>query len=280
MKTILIATDFSKSAENAAIYGFTLAKALKSDCKIFHADKDVSSEPSSNIKLAKLAQRLAKKDKQPLVGEFIPLVRFTSVTAPLDEVADALSEERSMAMIILGTSGAGEQQSGFSGSGSRQMIAGSKLPLLLVPPVAQNRLPRKIALVTSLDENDIPILYSVATLARDLQAEIVIVHIDSGIGDHETHKNQLRLFLEKVREEIRFTAFSYRNIESKNIASDLNRFTTESLTGMLVMSYHRYQQLELLLKEENTYVMEMARQLRIPLLIYPNQSGPSGYPVY
>ncbi|MFD2872943.1 universal stress protein [Mucilaginibacter ximonensis] len=280
METILIATDFSKSAENATIYGLTLAKALKLDCKLFHADNDAADEPASNGQLSRLVKRLTKKDTQPVEGKFTPLIKFTSHTGPLAEVANALSEERSAAMIILGTSGAGEQRSAFSGRGSRQLIAGSKVPLLLVPPVAQKHLPQTIALVTSLNEADIPVVYSVATLALDLHAEIIIVHIDSGSGDHETHKNQLHKFLEKVREEIRFTAFSYRNIESKNIASELSRFTAESLTGMLAMSHGRYQQLESLLKEENTYVMEMARQLRIPLLIYPNRPGKSGYPVY
>jgi hypothetical protein len=152
--------------------------------------------------------------------------------------------------------------------------------LLLVPLAASNELPQKIAFATDLDEKDIPILYSLATLARDLQAEIIIIHIDPGSSDHESRENQLHHFLDKVCKDIRFTAFSYRNIESKDVAAGLSHIATDGSADMLVMSHNRQRQLESLLEAGNSYTLGMVRYLTIPLLIYPKSPIPAAYPVF
>lgn len=119
-----------------------------------------------------------------------------------------------------------------------------------MPPLASTALPQKIAFATDLDEKDIPILRSLATFAHDLKAEIIIVHIDAGSYGHEIPERSAAPFLDKVREDIGFTAFSYRNIESKDIAGDLN------------------------------HIAAMVRDLRIPLLVHPKDKVPAAYPVF
>jgi nucleotide-binding universal stress UspA family protein len=279
METILIPTDFSPPADHAAAYGFKLAEKLKLNIQLCHADKDISTKTSSASKLVSLAGSLVK-EKSPSPGDFIPLIKFTTLCGTVASVAQTLTENTSIPMVVMGTSGTGGQQKGFTGRDSQEMIGSSRIPLLLVPPLASTALPRKIAFATDLDEKDMPILYSLATLARDLKAEIIIVHIDAGSYDHETRKGQLHRFLDKVREDIRFTAFSYRNIESKNVAEGLNHIANEGSVDMLVMSHSRHRQLESLLNAGNSFTLEMAKDLRIPLLVFPKDRVASAYPVF
>lgn len=279
MKTILIPTDFSTAANHAAAYGLKLAERLKSNVLLCHADKDAPVDAPSTAKLVMLASSLEKtKDHSP-AGNFVPLIKVKARTGTVAGVANILSEDAPVSLIIMGTSGTGRQQKGFMGRDSHDMIDSSRLPLLLVPPPAANRLPRKIGFATDLDEKDIPILYSLATLARDLQAGVVIVHIDAGCYDHEARKNQWEHFLEKVCKDIPFITFSYSNIESNGIAAGLNHVVADASIDMLAMSHNRHRQLESLLDAGNSYTIEMARNLRIPLLVYPKDMA-APYPVF
>lgn len=279
METVLIPTDFSTAADHAAAFGFKLAEKLKLNIQLCHADKDRSTEASSTAKLVSLAGNLAAaKSLSP--GDFIPLIKFTTISGTVASATQTLAENAPISLVVMGTSGSGGQQKGFTGRDSQEMIGSSKIPLLLVPPLASTALPRKIAFATDLDDKDVPILYSLSTLARDLQAEIIIAHIDPGSYDHESRKNQFHRFLDKVREDIRFTAFSYRNIEDKNVAEGLNRIAKEGAADMLVMSHSRHRQLESLLDAGNSYTLEMAKDLRIPLLVFPKDSVASAYPVF
>lgn len=282
MKTILIPTDFSPAADHAAAYGFKLAEKLKSNIQLCHADADISTEASSAVKLGNLANNLRKGQSHLPAGDFVPVTKFTALKGTVTSVVNALTENTPIPLIVMGTSGTGEQQKGFTGRDSHDMIGSSVLPLLLVPLAASVELPQKIAFATDLDEKDIPILYSLATLARDLQAEIIIIHIDPGSADDdETRKDLLHHFLDKVSKDIRFTAFSYRNIESKDVAAGLSHIATDGSADMLVMSHNRQRQLESLLEAGNSYTLAMVRDLTIPLLIYPKSPVvPASYPVF
>ena len=280
MKTILILTDFSAGAGRAATYGFRLAEQLKLNIRLCHAINTSTTDNRALTKLTKLKNTLLGKRKKNLPPDvFVPLINCNVLTGTVTDLALILTDA-SVALTVIGTSGAGGQKKGFNGRDTHDMIESGRLPLLLVPELAPNVLPKKIAFATDLHENDVPILYSLATLARDLQAKIVIIHIDAGDADEVARKIQLRCFLDNVSKDIRFTDFSYRHIESGNISAGLNQILNEGWADMLVMSHNRRSQLESLLDTGDSYTREMAQDLRIPLLVFPKDLVKTVYPVF
>jgi len=278
MQTILIPTDFSPVAGHAAIYGFNLAKQLKANIQLCHAENGDTDTGGTMAKLETQAKALTSE--VPRTHGFIPLVKYAALSGTLAEAANTLSADTTALLLVLGTSGTGHQHKGFTGRDSKELIETVSRPILLVPPMASVQLPKKIAFATDLDDRDLPVLYSLATMARDLQAEIVIVYIHPEMESGNGQDNRLQQFLAKADDAVRFIRLSCKPVQGGDVAEVLNEIVVGGTADMLVMSHSRQEQMQLDIDTGNSYTLRMATNLHIPLLIYPKNLVPAIHPLF
>src|ERR1700754_4180112 len=177
MKTIIVATDFSPAAENAARYALHFAKNIKAGIKLYHAFKVPAEAPMAahvawpledyqTIKdevttdLSSLAKKLSNEERavsQP--SSFHPEINYGSQVGPVTDVACNFIGEEKSPLLVMGTWGGGELGRVFLGSNSKEMIDKARFPVLLVPTDATYNGLKKIAFATDLSKSDVDIIH-------------------------------------------------------------------------------------------------------------------------
>lgn len=277
MKTILVPTDFSPAANNAANYAVNIARKTKANIKLCNAVK----VPAESIFAAQVAWPLEDiehlKDgsaaeliylKEVLLqkidtesGGFRPAVQHsTGVGSVIDYVRNIVYDDH-INMVVMGMSGANMFSRFVLGSNSRDLISKADFPLLLIPKGHAYSSIKKIGFATDLSETDIDALHSLASFARYFNAEILISHVLQTTGQDQ---KQVDAFLSNVTCKVDYPNIYYRRLQSDGIKDGLQWLTENGQIDMLVM-VHRDRSFF-----NNSYTQKLAVKSRVPLMVLPD----------
>lgn len=291
MKTMLIPTDFSPAANNAAHYAFQLGKSIKASLKLCYAVMlpveasmgqqvawplmDYSNlQKEANEKLRKLSVGLEANNGtvDPAVIEHPP-VHYAAEIGTLTEVVKQQLKKDKANLVVMGTSGAGALSRFFLGSSSRELMDHADFPILLVPPGAEFQGMKKIAFATDLSEGDIALIHSLSHFARPFNAEIVIVHISPAGFDSDVHQDKIDAFLSEVTCKVNYPKIYYRHVKDMGVDEGLTWLTQHVAIDLLAMVHRRHHFMQRIFEGSRT--KKMAGHLKLPLLVFP-----SGIPVF
>jgi nucleotide-binding universal stress UspA family protein len=193
MKTILVPTDFSPSANNAAKYALKVAQKVKANIKLCNAIKVpaesvlaaqvawlledmVSLKQESNAELDYLTDILEKEIPEKNENFWPRIQHTTGVGNVTDYIRNLVSDDH-INLVIMGMSGANVFSRFVLGSNSRDLIKTADFPLLLIPKNHVYSAIKRIGFATDLSESDIDALHALANFARYFNAEILISHV-------------------------------------------------------------------------------------------------------
>jgi nucleotide-binding universal stress UspA family protein len=286
MKTILVLTDFSQPAYNAAVYALQLAKQLKADIKLCHAFKVPAEDlmaaqiawPLENYSSVKMetdeelrfiAEKMSKElDSGKDSSVFRPLISYTSEVGSVTEVVRNLVNEQKLSLVVMGTSGTGGLTHFMMGSNCREMINEACFPLLLIPPNVIFKNITKIRFATDLSVRDIDVIHSLAVVARMFNAEILISHVNDEKFDDEEQQRQIDSFLNGVTCKIDYNKIYYRHIKQRSVDSGLEWLTEHGQLDMLAMVHRQHNTFSRIFVKSHTQTM--ARHIKLPLLVFPD----------
>lgn len=145
MKTIVLATDFSKNAHPASEFAFHLAQLLHTRLVLLHVyhhplrlsllrevftPMEEKTKVSARRKLYRLRNRLQK-----LPGSAVDITVMAREGATLETI-QAVAQEQQADLLVMGTAGEKSPHVQYFGSQATEMILRTPVPLLLVPPTA------------------------------------------------------------------------------------------------------------------------------------------------
>ncbi|GAC1312599.1 MAG: hypothetical protein NVSMB24_34410 [Mucilaginibacter sp.] len=284
MKKILVATDFSPAADNAARYALNLAGVLRTGIKLCTAFKvpaetpmaaqvvwpleDYTSLKSETMEdLKSLAEKLIneefpEKERQ----SFYPLIDYTSEIGTVTAVIRNLMEDQRLPLVVMGMSGAGMMSRFFLGSSSREMIEKASAPVLLIPSQTAYKDIKKIAFATDLSTGDIDVIHSLAGLAYPFNAEILLAHVtpDSVDGPYQ---RKIDNFLNEVTCKVNYPRIYYRPVKSSSIDHGLEWLAANGQADMLAMVHRKQNIFDRMLTGSHT--QKLARHIKLPLLVFP-----------
>lgn len=285
MKTILVPTDFSPAANNAAHYAFELGKGIKASLKLCYAVMlpttaplgqpvawplmDYSSlQQEANEELSKLSIEL--KTNSELSVSDCPPVHYSAEIGTVSEVVKELLNREKASLVVMGTSGAGALSRVFLGSSSRALIDHADFPILLVPPGAAFKKMKKIAFATDLSEGDLLLIHSLSIFARAFNAEILIVHITPADLDHGLDQDKVDAFLNEVTCKVNYSKIYYRHVKDMDVDDGLNWLTEHVAIDLLAMVHRKHHFIQRIFKGSQT--KKMVGHLKLPLLVFPSES--------
>lgn len=290
MKPILIPTDFSDSAENAAWYALHIARYMKTNIELCHAflvpaeysmagqaafpAYDYSTlKTESSAQLADLAMKLDKKNHAAASKySFHPDIKCVSEAGVVSEFVGQLVEENPKQLVVLGMSGIGAAAKFILGSSSRRLIEKGGFPLLLIPSgFAFNEI-RKIAFATDLRTEDIDALHSLAGFARHFDAEIVVAHVSDEKRQSNEHLKKEDEFLNNITCKVNYDKIFFRRINNSRVGDGLDWLSAHGHIDMLVMIHRPLGFLDRLFK--GSYTKNQADHIHIPLLVFPEGLNP------
>ncbi|MFA6059127.1 MAG: universal stress protein [Taibaiella sp.] len=186
MKTIIVPTDFSAVALNAAEYAADLALQLHAELKLIHVvqmplvildvpvpveNYDASIEDAT-ISMDKLEIRLQQrtKNKVPISGSVVDGSFRTQVMAMMKSEADV--------WIVMGTTGTGAVDALIFGSYTLLAAREFNRPLIIVPPEARFRKIENMGLACDMKHVSETIPFNaISKLFYDLRARLIVLYV-------------------------------------------------------------------------------------------------------
>jgi len=288
MRTIVVPTDYSKPAENAALYALHLANALKSDLHLCHAFGIPIESPllgqtawalyeypalqeENGRELKKLGTKLQHTSKL-LWGDkefpFHPDIHYVCEGRDVVQVVNDTAAEHNVLLIVMGMHGTAPLSRFFFGSNSITMIKEAKHPLLLIPQKHHYQGLRKIAFATELHKKDIKTAQALLDFASFFNAELLITHIiqsNNEVIQDQKYEHTKEAFLENLTGK-----FCYDCIYSENVDYGLDILKNKDI-DMLIMGHHYRNFFENFTK--GSHAIRQAGEIEIPLMVIPENGS-------
>ncbi len=279
MQHILLPTDFSKAAQNAVDYAFSLFNG--STCA-FHflntytpdfihsrvmalastgSPEEDAMQVASEEGLRNLIDSLA--DQYPDSGfEYNTVSSFNLLTEEIREQV----ELHNIDLIVSGTTGASGLKEVFLGSNTVRILrTASETPVLVIPQEARFREKARIALVTDFcSPYSAPQIESILQFQKCLEGSLEVMHIGNLEGltaFQELHKHQLFLELERFEPKMRWTW------PQASKAQVIQNYLKDEAIDMLIMIRNERHLVDEWLREP--VVKKVAFHTRIPMLVLP-----------
>lgn len=276
MKKILVLTDFSKKAENAALYALKLAQHFTADIILYHSFEkvralnvpesgswlyeDFTTMQDEGLDELKKLQLNLNKHFEP--GSYIPQISLlTEAGYDLGSNVKQLAVSEHIDLIITGSKSGSTLSHLINGSDANNVMDGAPCPVLFVPEHF-----RYNPLKTIVFANDLMAGYQDATdfltdMANTEGAQVIITHF--------TDKNDMvsESYLAQIKENINYSKLSVITFPRKNIAKQLNEFAEDVNAGLVAMIHHKHYLMEELIigsKSKN-----MLKDNNIPVLVFP-----------
>ncbi|NRF37699.1 universal stress protein [Pedobacter foliorum] len=281
MKTLLLLTDFSPTANHAVGYGYDFAKLLEAEvilCNVINVPAEIPQyetillpfgnydliEEESIEELKRLKKHLEHHDH----GKgFHPPVSYACKTGVMTDQIDNIVSKRHINLIIMGTHASSGLKHLLLGNHTRYLLDTAAVPLLLVSPKEKLTQIKWIAFATDLNTDEIPTINKLAKLASLLKAEIILMNICHEDPSREKDMQQQQ-FLSLVKKECHYPMISCQSAVDKSIVKGLEKLCNNSGKDGLLSVIHKNRNFinEILLGSQT---QKLAKRLVLPLLVLP-----------
>ena len=278
METIIVATDYSKTADNAVAYAIALAQKFQMKLILFNTyhvpfpatELPVEGDEINYLisvnqeKLEKEALEIAQKNQ--VVTESV-----ASHGLMVDELKKLVVKKHAD-LVVMGMRGNSIDRKLF-GSLTTTTLREANFPVLVIPEKAYFRRIKRI--LFACDFNSITLgtrLNLLRDLATGFKSSIEVLQVvkEEALVSKESYDMEdpeVSFNLENLLSHIKHT---YRTIEDDNIVEGIEKGMQEYKADMLVMVPHRPSFWNMIFNPGNT--RKMALRSEIPLLSLPNSS--------
>lgn len=254
MNTIFLATDYSPSAQNAAVYALELSRQLNARLELVHAyvipfAYTDSPVPLLNIEeIQKIAEESMEVESQRL-RKLSPESQITTKLLPGD-IIDCLTElieESPPILIVMGTSGEGSD-SILWGSMAVKALRNLKAPVLVVPSNVSWKPVQKICFAADYDQvSEHTPAGEIIKWASQMDAIVDVIHVDKP-EKAITPPIALVNMLEPLQPQ-------YHAIINENIEGGVAEFLQEHQIGWLLVIPKKYGFFENLFHKSRTKLL-------------------------
>ena len=270
MKTIVVATDFSPSANRAADFAMQLAKAQHASLILVHAfhcwptnpaDTGVDAVIGINTVLdvfQRELNHLAKKLKEHH-GPDVPVRTVVREGYAIPTIRD-VAEDTKADLLVMATVGSAPQSAQLMGSIATSMVSETTVPLLLIPPLALYGDLKNVVLGIDLTvPPDAVVLNKSLQFARQFGFVVNILCIHNGPADA-----QVRTKAEHIRHLMGGVPHTLTILPGEEVYTTLLTFAHGNKANLIMMLPQKHNWFQHLFAEGHTE--RTARLTDIPLL--------------
>ncbi len=267
MINIIIATDFSREARNAAFYAYQLGRELDANMILFNAYHVPQPSPGLGMSIARYDVQMQIESRLYDEAYFLdPRRKFVEVACDEGEPEDAIlkiANERNADLIVTGMKGRGRNFRKLFGSTASALSLKTNVPVIVVPDKVRYTYPETLLFASDMTSSNNEISKKLNAIERLLQSELHVVHIAKNKVEasyeyvYTPGANEKRVSIPQLSDDW----------ACRDISSDLNRLAEKQHADLLVMIPHKHGLFEGLLGKTQTD--QMFFDSKIPLLILP-----------
>lgn len=270
MKTILVATDFSKASINAGEYAINLAKDMKAKVLLFHAYH--IPIPVSEIPLMVITpDELQKENETRLKKEASLLKKKTGIEVGYEAkmglaVDEILEKEKNISMIVMGMKGANKLSEALMGSITTATLREAQTPVLVIPEKVKYKKPEKIVFACDYDpRTNMHALDTLKELVKNFGSKIYVVNVKQPKEPVEVEKT-METKIENTFSDVEHMYYFPKN---EDMVEGINKFVSGQQADMIAIIPHRYNMMERLFHKSIS--KKMAFHTHVPLLALPDR---------
>lgn len=275
---IFLATDYSKAVMNAERYAFEFAKKTNSSLTILHVYEIPFSFPVNSVDYIKESERLRKFELQKLKLHCETLMHSLNIKlnelnwecmvleGNVEKEIRIEAERAHPDLIITGTHGGSGFKDLFQASHTWKIIKKSSTPILSIPQDALLTDIKKIIFATEYRDGEIPGIQFLIKLAKQLDAEVTMLHITNHSITKESEAKALEQFNSEILTKITYDKLNFKLIYAESIIEGINDYCTSTNADWLVMSHSK----PFVFEKINSTTKEMSQQSLVPLLSVPD----------
>ncbi|MBO9672563.1 MAG: universal stress protein [Sphingobacteriaceae bacterium] len=286
MKKLIVLTDFSKTARNAANIALEIAINVHLDVQlvnsyltpfaIFAAEGegrtpfDVSLiAVASENGLKKEVKRLCKiMDSKPR-GAQKTVVETISTLEPLPDIIGRLTKSNEVKLVV-----AGVHESTlpfiFSGMDAHQLLKGLNCPLLIVPKTFRHLVVNNLMFASNAGRSDLEIIDKLYSCSRNHNVHFCVCHVSKPVFVADFNEEDRILKFGHELSKIGRGGICLNELQGANLVKSLNRFVAARDIDMIAIAYYSHS-FGWELFHEN-HVSKLIKNQRLPMLIFPANS--------
>ena len=270
---ILVPTDFSENALHAVRYASLFANAIGADLLLLHVYTPAVTRGNVAYPLiTEEISRMVSEASEKLHGlsstfseEYNIRCEYRVRTgSPVGEIVEEAENSKSD-LIVIGTLGASGLTGVLFGSNTASVIENATCPVLVVPAACPVALPKRIVFATDYGDNDIQTLKALATIARPLNAEFILLHVSKG-GNLKAEQTLIEEYSKAVAMEVDIDQLLYYVMQHDHTQEGINHFADSVGAHLITLSMRKRGIFERLF--DSSLSKGMANQARFPLLVF------------
>ncbi|MCY7353365.1 MAG: universal stress protein [Cytophagaceae bacterium] len=271
MNTILVATDFSDSAQNALDLAILLARSRQASLLLLHsvavypaletvAAPPVFAQNADSYSSAKtsLEQKAAQIREQGIACE----IRLE--TGSVTEVIRQLVEQQLIDLVVVGRTGTGNWFMELIGNHASDLVSALTVPVLMVPPDWPVTEIKQIAYATQLEFDETEVLREVFDLAQSLGASVALVKVNVPF---EPNIHPDADYLADIREAFSRESYEVVTRDADTVSEGVVQVAEEVGANLLVLASHHRNLLTQLINPSKS--KQVLAKSSLPTLVFP-----------
>lgn len=277
MKTILLPTDFSETAQHAADFALTLADLLQAKILVIHAymppittTEYVIPLPEQGFMqeyfqieedmLAKFTKDLAARyhdDKKPY-----SIVESKFMVGAVSDCVQEIEEEMSVDFVVMGTVGASNAWDRFWGTNTLGVVKHIKTPIWVIPKATKLHDIKHLIYMADLEGNEIGAVKKVLDVATLLGADTKVLHVKEHL---EPEVFDTKGMINQLEETFEGQAISFTNLYRDDTIAGLDTYVHHHQPDAVVIARREKGLLERIFHK--SVISHIAVTSKIPILV-------------
>ncbi len=274
MRTILVPTDFSETANNARDYAINLAQKLNAQIILLNTYHIAYSGANAGtiVNLEQLAVKeaqIAMKNESDFLSLNFPKLEFKTVCKPglLLDVVKKIGKKKEVDLIVMGTNGAFGFINDVIGSNNSALVGEINIPIISVPQHSRVLYPEKIVIANDLlesgEENLLFYLNKIASEKKSLVDFIFVVKEDDDV------ENKVERLKSKSNELLFRSEFHIIDSEeNKNIEDVVFEHVNSQKSDLLILVAHQRGFWENIFHKSIS--KNMVKHATLPIMVLPD----------
>lgn len=272
INNVLFATDFSVTSDTA--FSFALEIVGKLECKLtlLHVYEVPNIAPANVFTSLEDTISIVSEEMEAVSNEKLKFLQqqatASGVTCEICTRQGNVTEEITKMiegktdLIVMGTQGRNADRGLFVGSTADAIIKSSICPVFCVPVQASMKKINKIAYATDLRYDETEIVGFIVGLAKALDAEVIILHIDKKVENKDWSIEMLQELVDKTA----YKKVFFREIVANNIFDGIDSFMKNYAVDVVSATTSNTSFFDRLMHKSHT--KEILMQTEIPLLAF------------
>lgn len=270
INAILIPTDFSEVANQAAAFAVAFAQKCNAQVHVFHAKQIPVADPAFPAEAYQLyVDEIAKAEQEGFAHLESTLLKpsgvkytFSSTTGFVaDELTD-YAQANNIDLIVMGTKGASGFAEVLIGTNAASVIGKSNIPVMVIPPNYTYKNFSKVLYATDFTEPEFPAFSRLMYIVELYDAHITVMHNKT---DYDNYFNVDGNFFNRNKD-----SFSYQNIElvkleNTDVMESIDKWIDTHQNDLVVLAKHNRSFFDRLF--HRSLSKRMAYHTKIPLLV-------------